>query len=187
MVMAYKDANDTPLEDVTVTLYNCADDTPVTIDANGDPIVPLTTDANGEYLFDNLLPGDYYVIFDVTTADNGAEYVITTENVGGDTELDSDVNATGQSDKTGFLASGEEDLSLDAGFYVPSKLGNLVWEDYNDNGIQDAGEPGIQGVDATISGTTGDGTDITTIVANATIPTGAKWRILLHRPTSRYV
>ncbi|MBK8192350.1 MAG: hypothetical protein IPK76_03845 [Lewinellaceae bacterium] len=50
------------------------------------------------------------------------------------------------SDATDFLNSGEEDLTLDAGFFVKAKVGDFVWEDLNGNGIQDGGEPGIQGV-----------------------------------------
>ncbi|MFZ4816477.1 MAG: SdrD B-like domain-containing protein, partial [Phototrophicaceae bacterium] len=38
-------------------------------------------------------------------------------------------------------------LTADFGFYQPPmSLGNRVWRDYNNNGIQDAGEPGISGV-----------------------------------------
>ena len=133
-----QDAGDTPLEGVTVTLYNCADDTPVTIDANGDPIVSLTTDVNGEYLFEDLLPGDYYVIFDVTTSTdgNGANYLPTTENEGANTAIDSDIDANGKSDKTGFLASSEEDLSLDAGYFLPVTVGDETFVDVNGNGLQ---------------------------------------------------
>ena len=169
-----QDANDEPLEGVTVTLYDCTTNTPVAADANGDAVIAQITNAAGEYLFEDLNPGDYYVIFDVTTAANGADYVTTYENEGGDTGVDSDVNTTtGQSDKTGFLSSGGEDLTLDAGYYLPAKLGNFVWQDYNDNGIQDAGELGISSVDVTISGMTGNGTDITTVVPMATIATGS--------------
>ena len=38
-------------------------------------------------------------------------------------------------------------LFADFGYYVkPACLGNFVWNDLNGNGIQDAGEPGIDGV-----------------------------------------
>ena len=39
----------------------------------------------------------------------------------------------------------------------PSKLGDFVWEDLNENGIQDAGEPGLEGVSVTLSGSDVDG------------------------------
>ena len=40
---------------VTVTLYNCNDDTPTGLSA--------TTDANGNYLIENVLPGEYIAVF----------------------------------------------------------------------------------------------------------------------------
>jgi hypothetical protein len=36
----------------------------------------------------------------------------------------------------------------------PSKLGNFVWQDENENGIQDFGEPGIEDIEVTLTGTT---------------------------------
>jgi hypothetical protein len=72
------------------------------------------------YLFDNLPPGDYYVVFNLTNIDNVDLYDFTAPNAGDDA-LDSDampVNPTdlmAPSGPTGPLASGEEDLSLDAG------------------------------------------------------------------------
>ena len=44
----------------------------------------------------------------------------------------------------------------------PAKLGDFVWEDLNGNGQQDAGEPGIEGVTATVTSQDGTYTDITT-------------------------
>ena len=42
------------------------------------------------------------------------------------------------SDPTDFLNSGEEDLTLDAGFFVKAKVGDFVWEDTDGDGIEDA-------------------------------------------------
>jgi hypothetical protein len=44
------------------------------------------------------------------------------------------------------LISGENDLSWDAGLYRRPRLGDFVWVDLNGDGIQDAGEPGLEGV-----------------------------------------
>ncbi len=39
----------------------------------------------------------------------------------------------------------------DFGYYdTPASIGNFVWDDLNGNGIQDAGEPGIDGVEVTL-------------------------------------
>ncbi len=37
-------------------------------------------------------------------------------------------------------------LTLDFGFYAPAAVGDTVWVDLNENGIQDNGEPGLEGV-----------------------------------------
>ena len=50
-----------------------------------------------------------------------------------------------------------------------ASLGNYVWEDLNANGIQESGEPGIQGVLVTLTGTTIDGVLVTlTMLTDAT-------------------
>lgn len=42
----------------------------------------------------------------------------------------------------------------------PAKLGNYVWEDLNQDGLQDANEPGIADVKVTLNGTTTTGIDV---------------------------
>ncbi|MBK9994325.1 MAG: hypothetical protein IPP01_10165 [Saprospiraceae bacterium] len=44
------------------------------------------------------------------------------------------------------VTSGSTNQTIDAGLYQPASLGNYVWEDLNKNGIQEAGEPGVNGV-----------------------------------------
>jgi uncharacterized repeat protein (TIGR01451 family) len=44
---------------------------------------------------------------------------------------------------------------------VASKLGDLVWDDTNSNGIQDAGEPGVPGVTVQLNGTDKNGAAVT--------------------------
>src|SRR5438093_9200461 len=44
------------------------------------------------------------------------------------------------------LASGETNLCTDIGLFRPACLGDFVWDDFNRNGVQDAGEPGITNV-----------------------------------------
>ena len=122
------DANEMPIEDVTVTLYiwDAITMMPIlaTTDAYGNPILPLMTDANGFYTFDSLPPGNYLVQFDVSTAmtgdGNAANWQITYQNQGTSDSLDSDADEfTGFSDTTGFLPSGIHDPTLDAGVFPP--------------------------------------------------------------------
>jgi uncharacterized repeat protein (TIGR01451 family) len=121
-------------------------------DQSGKTVAPTTTDANGKYLFANLpvLPaGQHYTV----TVTPPAGYVATTPNAGTDRALDS---STGSSVSTDLVVDGAKDLSLDFGFVKGAvSVGDFVWLDTNRNGIQDTGEPGIQGVTLTLTGPTG--------------------------------
>ena len=76
--------------------------------------------------------------------------MVTARDAGSDDALDSDVDPIdGRSSTTGFLdGSGvdTDDLTLDLGIYVPATIGDLIWEDRNGDGVQQAGEPGVSGV-----------------------------------------
>ena len=99
---------------VVVALYNTATGQPVLL--GGQPLT-ATTDAAGLYLFSGLPPGDYFVTFNLATLP--ATYGVTGQNTGDDA-TDSDANpTTGQTDSTGFLGSGEKDLTLDLGIVAP--------------------------------------------------------------------
>ena len=46
-----------------------------------------------------------------------------------------------------MITAGQVDNSVDAGFVNNGlTIGNFVWNDLNNNGTQDAGEPGVAGV-----------------------------------------
>jgi SdrD B-like domain len=124
-----QDAGEPGVANVTVTL----------LDGNGNPTgQSTTTDNDGNYEF-VVEPGDYIV---QVGAPGDLEF--TTQNAGDDA-TDSDVDANGT---TGVIHidQGEEDLSVDAGLVELAKIGNLVFEDLNGNGIKNAGEPGVSGV-----------------------------------------
>ncbi|HPM85160.1 MAG TPA: SdrD B-like domain-containing protein, partial [Candidatus Anammoximicrobium sp.] len=112
-----------------------------------------TTGSGGLYLFTNLLPGEYYV--QVTPP---AGYLITAPNQGANDALDSDANPADGKMAVTALASGEDDRTWDAGVYLPATIGNLVWQEVDGNGIQDAGEGGVAG--ATVTLFTGDGVQV---------------------------
>ncbi|MDP3583308.1 MAG: SdrD B-like domain-containing protein, partial [Ignavibacteria bacterium] len=131
-----QDSGENGIPNVTVKLYTCADVL----------VATTTTNANGEYLFSNLTPGDYYVVF---TAPAG--YTITIKDAGSDNAKDSDADASTGKTICTTLTAGENDLTWDAGLFVtppptPASLGDKVWEDTNHNGIQDNGENGIANV-----------------------------------------
>ena len=76
--------------------------------------------------------------------------VFSPQNQGGDDEVDSDADpVTGKA--TGIVLVDTNDLTWDAGIYFEPpppvyNLGDYVWNDLNKNGIQDEGEPGVQGI-----------------------------------------
>lgn len=111
-----------------------------------------TTNALGNYIFTNLDAGSYQVEF----TDLPVGFVISPKDrnaQGINGELNSDVNAG-----TGFtngivLATGEDRMSVDMGIVPPvgtASLGNLVWFDLNNDGLQTVGEPGVQGVSVSL-------------------------------------
>ncbi|NJN16429.1 MAG: DUF11 domain-containing protein [Oscillochloris sp.] len=101
-----------------------------------------TTDASGNYSFNNLPPGDYYVIF----AAPPAGYAVSPQNQGADEAADSDADLVTRRTATTTLSPGENDPTWDLGIYTYASIGDRVWNDVNNNGIQDGGETGVSGV-----------------------------------------
>ncbi len=138
-------------------------------------ISTTTTDANGNYIFDNLPEGDYYII--IPTPPVGSP-LSSTPTTGGDDQNDGDdngdqvnigdmvmsvvINLTAGSEPNdsveneegigGSQDNGAEtngDMTIDFGFTNPAvlvSLGSTVFEDPNNSGSQDVGEAGIPNV-----------------------------------------
>ncbi len=132
-----QDVGEPGIEGVTVNLY----------DANTDIIIAtVVTDANGNYVFDRIPPGDYYVGYDPTTNVNGNSFVFAPQDATTD-DLDSDINpSTGFTPTFTFDPTAGDNTDIDAGFIQAGSIGDFVFADYNGDGIQDPGEPGIAGV-----------------------------------------
>ncbi len=124
-------------------------------DGTGTPIAPLNVFSNGAgfYQFTNLAPGTYTVTFGALPAN----FFYTDANQTAD-NLDSDANMSGVTPSVTVI-SGDAIDDIDAGLFEAVKIGNYVWEDMNGNGLQDAGEPFLNGV--TISITTSGGLGVT--------------------------
>ncbi|WP_217594752.1 SdrD B-like domain-containing protein [Cohnella sp. GbtcB17] len=134
-----QDGGEPGVEGVTVKLYDAADLTTA--------IGTTATDADGKYLFANLWPGDYVVQF-ILPSD---EYMFTHALSGPDRLIDSNADDDASGTSFGFsqpvtLVSDQDDLTIDAGLVELASLGDYVWEDGNDNGIQDALEKSFAGV-----------------------------------------
>ncbi|NEO97701.1 MAG: hypothetical protein F6K58_03135, partial [Symploca sp. SIO2E9] len=133
-----QDAGENGVAGVLVKLQN--PDGSAVLDGDGNPITTNTA-ADGSYSFTGLTPGEYKVMF---VAPDGFEF--TTANVGGNDSIDSDADPSNGMTQTVTLSSGEFNDTLDAGLIQPAGLGDFVFEDTNNNGIQDAGENGVAGV-----------------------------------------
>ena len=133
-----QDAGEPGISGVPVTLLN----------SSGSPIGSTFTDATGYYLFPNLQPGTYSVQFPTSLVDG---YTLSGQDLGGDDTTDSDPSKTTGITATVTLAVGQNITTIDAGYNSPfASLGDYVWNDLDRDGVQDAGEPGIQGVVVTL-------------------------------------
>ena len=119
-------------------------------DVNGILIAEDSTKAtsidDAFYKFDNISPGDYYVVFDTLPG-----YMFTTPD-NADDMMDSDVTSSIVFGSTDIftLLPGEFKEDIDAGVFFPGKLGDFVWLDENENGIQDSGEQGLENVEVNL-------------------------------------
>ncbi|MBS1968412.1 MAG: DUF11 domain-containing protein, partial [Chloroflexi bacterium SZAS-1] len=115
-----------------------------------DAISTVVTGANGDYLFTDLPAGTYRVQIDASTIPAGLAETY---------ELDGSLNGTVE------LSIGASETRSDVDFGYQSaaaggttgSIGDRVWNDANGNGVQDVGEPGIAGVDVTLTGAGADG------------------------------
>ncbi|MCB0081997.1 MAG: hypothetical protein KDE47_13745, partial [Caldilineaceae bacterium] len=142
------------------------------IDAQGQGVFTgqrTSTDAAGAYMFHELPPGQYYVVFDLDTLPTG--YKVTAPNVGetnaggdapNDSNNDSDADpASGQTHTTAAIASNGQDLALDMGIFKSAELGGRVWPDSDADGAQDVAEFGLRDLQVTLLDTNGEPTAIT--------------------------
>ncbi len=137
-----QDSGEPGIAYVTVNLLNAA-----------NSVVGTTmTDATGKYLFSNLIAGTYSVQFQDLSSYG---YIRTLANIGSNDSIDSDaIVATGNTG-TYALASGQSNLTVDAGYYKNASLGDYVFEDCNGNGKQDTGDTAIAGVTVKLLDSTG--------------------------------
>jgi hypothetical protein len=116
-------------------------------DASGNLLATAATATvgtlQGQYLFTGLPQGSYIVEVDSGSAPlSGLSPTATL--AGSDRSIDSNPNPT----MVTLPTNHSEDRTLDFGYQSQcyGQIGDFVWNDYNRNGIQDVGEPGIPNV-----------------------------------------
>lgn len=142
-----QDSDEHGLEGITVSVHN-ADHSLV------DGQAAVITDDQGAYSFTGLNPGSYYIKF--SNLRDTYDFIVTHSNEGGDTTKDSNGlrGSDGLLDETTTstvtLASGTIDDTLDLGLFAYASVGDQVWLDEDRDGMQDAGELGLDGITVTL-------------------------------------
>ena len=135
--------------------------------ATGDVVATTTTTADGSYLFDNLLPGDYFIQFEApdsapvsSTTDSSSDDGVDGNDNGTQQDTDGDGQTDGLITSNVFSLLGDSeptnesgtnggkdgvndddgDMTIDFGLVRLVSVGSTVFSDDNDNGIQDANE-----------------------------------------------
>jgi hypothetical protein len=152
------EANEPGLAGVAVKLYKDENEDGVA-DA-GFTTLTTYTDGSGNYLFNNLAAGKYFI-----RVNNFSGYYMSTVCGGDpDNDIDHDNNGATQ-DLTNFRIYGQTitlapnteadgtgsvntntNNTYDIGTWKGNGLGDYVWLDNNGNGLQEAGEPGLANV-----------------------------------------
>src|SRR5581483_3685066 len=113
-------------------------------------VATATTSGDGNYTFGNLNPGNYRVTVVASSLPAGTTPTYDLDGV-----------AT-PSTTAVSLAAGQSRTDVDFGYKYAGSVGDRVWLDTNGNGIQDAGETGINGVTVQLLNSSG------TVIATTT-------------------
>ena len=155
--MVFDDTDADGIRDVTETGMSGAT---VQIFDNLDVLVGTTVTAgDGTYSFTTLSPGSYYVKFTPL-----ATYSFVFRDQGTDDTIDSDADQTTGKTITFTLTSGSTSTKFDAGLAILATIGDFVFGDTSEDGIQDGGETGVGGTLVRLynpgaNGTVGDADD----------------------------
>ncbi|MFN8346493.1 MAG: SdrD B-like domain-containing protein [Spirosomataceae bacterium] len=147
-----QDAGEPGVNGVRVILYSAVGGVATTpLDTMLTTTNPNDPTKGGYYKFTGLTAGDYIVKIDATTLPVGCVLSDST-NKGGDDTKDHDFNPlTGFSqvvtldpEQGGIL---KDNPTVDGALYSPlGSIGDYVWKDLNNNGIQDDGNTGVNNV-----------------------------------------
>jgi uncharacterized repeat protein (TIGR01451 family) len=143
-----QDAGESGIGGVEVLLYVDVDHDGILTPGVDNLIRTTITTADGFYYFGGLAFQDFIIKLSGGNFSSGAVlsgFAITLQNQGSNDALDSDANANNEISITPFAA---KDFTLDFGLYAPTgySIGDLVWNDADQDGYKDASENGIGNV-----------------------------------------
>ena len=167
-----QDPGEPGIDRITVDLYFAGADGVFQSNELLAPLLSTTTSNGGFYVFDNLAAGTYRLRFGNT--DGSTTYALTTQNSPMATDVtDSDVSAGNGFSGNYILGLGESNTTVDAGLYRPVSLGDRIYFDYDGDGVQDTGEPGLPNMPVEViwlgpDGLLGGGDDRTYTTATGT-------------------
>lgn len=148
-----QDTGEPGISGVSVGLREAGSDGVLDTSDDNTTFLPTTTASDGSYNFGALLPGLYRVEVDAITLP--AHHVPT---------FDPDGTLDHQTEVTLSTTNSNHALA-DFGFIEGATIGDFTWRDYNGNGIQDSGEPGLRDVGITLHAT--DGTTLASVTSDA--------------------
>jgi hypothetical protein len=161
-----QDFSETGIANVTVRIFLDADANGVA-DSPTPVATTVTADGSGSnpagfYRFDNLTPGTYFVQVDTATLPAGLSYTSDPDRDGVPVGSPPVLPAGDNADSLVLVGSGSNYSGADFGYQPPGAIGDFVWLDLNQDGVQDSGEPGIAGVSLEIA----DGTTTHTVTTD---------------------
>lgn len=152
-----QDGGEPGIDGVTVSLLDNTG--AAAIGTDGLAVPDQVTAGGGVYQFILVAPGDYQVQFNLPTPIGGVDWYPTefaTHTDANDLTDDSDANnimgPNFLKSHVITIESGEtdEELRIDAGFWLPAKIGNKVFCDENGNGIDDDGGAGVDDINVNL-------------------------------------
>jgi hypothetical protein len=131
----FLDEDEPVLDGATIILYDVDGDI-----ASGTSAVVV--DESGVWNVDGLPPGTYSALIEPPSGEWSLSPIPENEGNGTSTNFDPADSKT----TPVYLQSGDSGWGhFDAGFYLPASVGDRVWFDEEPNGIQDFGEPPMDG------------------------------------------
>jgi uncharacterized repeat protein (TIGR01451 family) len=126
------------------------------LDENTTVAGAVRTDTSGKYLFTSLAPGSYSVEIVLPPSYQSSQDATTSDMP--DNGVDDDDNGVlllGSVVRSNTVQVGAQDgpetnLTLDFGIWQPASLGDWVWQDNDNDGIQDDDEPGLPNIVITL-------------------------------------